>query len=289
MRGEEPAELADGRAQREQLGVVGVHAGGVGEPGRQADGPLGHRGAHDLLHRHDVVGARRHVLPPADQRPDHAVRDQVGRVAGDAPTLETTVEPVEVLPDGAPGEVEVRRIGVPAGDLLAEHGQRVVVDRRVGQAVLAQQLGRHPLADLGQVVGLQQDLQVGVGVHVDETGCEHEAVGVEHAVGGRRGAARGQDRGDPRAVDEHVGAVAGALRPVDDGGGADERGHGTLFLRSRCGRGRRRRDPAPPARRPPGSPATCRRPCRGGTGPAGRRGRRPVRCRGAGAGTRAGR
>ena len=136
------------------------------------------------------------------------------------------VEPVEVLPDGAPGEVEVLRVAVPAGDLPAEHGQRVVVDRRVGQAVLAEHLGRHPLADLGQVVGLQQDLQVGVGVHVDEAGREHEAVGVEHAGGGRRGAARRQDCGDPRAVDEHVGAVPGALRPVDDGGGPDERGHG---------------------------------------------------------------
>ena len=48
------------------------------------------------------------------------------------------------------------------------------------------------LADLGEVVGLQQDLQVGVGVHVDETGREHEAVGVDHPVGGRRGAARGR-------------------------------------------------------------------------------------------------
>jgi hypothetical protein len=148
------------------------------------------------------------------------VRDEVRRIAGDAP-----VEAVEVLPHRAPGEVEALRVGVPAGDLLAEHRQRLVVDRCVRQAVLAQQLGRHALADLGQVVGRQQDLQVRVRVHVDEPGREHQPVGVEHAVDSRRRAARRQDRGDPRAVDEHVGGVARALRPVDDGGGANERGH----------------------------------------------------------------
>ena len=60
----------------------------------------------------DLRRGGRDVVPPDDQRPDDPVRDQVGGVGGDA-----LVQAVEVLPDGAPGEVEIGRIGVPAGDL----------------------------------------------------------------------------------------------------------------------------------------------------------------------------
>ena len=86
-----------------------------------------------------------------------------------------------------------------------------VVDRRVGQAVLAEHLQRHALGHLRQVVGLGQDLEVGVRVHVDEPGREHQPAGVDHAVTAQAGA----DLGDPSVVDAHVGAVAGRAGAVD--------------------------------------------------------------------------
>ena len=85
-----------------------------------------------------------------------------------------SIEPVEVLRDGAPGEV--KSVGLPFQPAIwpADHGQRGVVDRRVGESVLAEHLGGDALADLREVAGVGEQAQVGVRVHVDESRGEHD-------------------------------------------------------------------------------------------------------------------
>ncbi len=51
------------------------------------------------------------------------------------------------------------------------------------------------------MVAVEQQRQVGVRVHVDEPGREHQPAGVDHAVGGRVAAPESPIGGDPVAVD----------------------------------------------------------------------------------------
>jgi hypothetical protein len=94
------------------------------------------------------------------------------------------------------------------------------------------------------VVGVEQDLQVGVGVHVDEAGRDDQAGGVDRSRGRRIGDQVGAvtDPGDPRAADRDVGAVARFAGAVDDGAAGQDQigwarggGHGVLQV----GAGRR--------------------------------------------------
>ncbi|MGX1118375.1 hypothetical protein RKD37_003738 [Streptomyces ambofaciens] len=208
-------------AQLGQLGVLGVHAGRVRQPRRHADRALLHALGDQAPH---VLQLRLSGLPvvPADGEGAHrALRDQVGRVDRDAP-----VQPVQVLADRPPVEVDVVARAVPPGDRAAHLAEGAVVDRRVRQPVLADDLQGDALRGLGAVVGVPQQCQVAVGVHVDEAGGEDQALGVQLAAclgalaaGGRRLL---DDRDDPAAVDHDVGAVGVGAGAVHDVGVPDD-------------------------------------------------------------------
>ncbi len=275
VRRHHPAEFGE-------FGVLGVHAGGVGEPGRHADRALFHALGDQLPHPVQLLGCRLAVLPADGEHPDRALRDQVGRVDRDAATVETVVEAVQVLAHGPPVEVDVVAVAVPPGDRPAHLGQRAVVDGGVRQAVLADDFEGHPLCGLGAVVRVAEQRQVAVGVHVDEAGGEDQPLRVQlpprlRALTARR---RGllHDRDDPPAVDHDIGAVRGRAGAVHDvrvpdhqlfhampptGSGRASTGISGAARRT-CGCSRR------PSRRPPppGSTATCRRTCTGGTAPS---------------------
>ncbi|MGX1492289.1 hypothetical protein RKD41_004548 [Streptomyces tendae] len=212
--GDDPAQLG-------QLGVPRVHARCVRQPRRQADRALlqalGDQGAHP------VQLGRGHlpVLPADYERPDRALRHQVRGVHRDAP-----VEAVQVLADRPPVEVDVVARAVPAGDRAPHLAQRAVVDGRVRQPVLAQHLQGDALGGLGAVVGVPQQRQIAVRVHVDEAGGEDQPLRVQLAARlGPLAAGRGgllDDRHDPAAVHDHVGAVGRTAAAVDDVGVPDD-------------------------------------------------------------------
>ena len=65
-----------------------------------------------------------------------------------------------------------------------------------------------------------EELEVGVGVHVDEPGADHEAVGVDHSR--RRLPGQTADRRDPVARDPDVRLEPRVAGAVDDAAAANE-------------------------------------------------------------------
>ncbi|GAA3086955.1 hypothetical protein GCM10020254_34280 [Streptomyces goshikiensis] len=92
----------------------------------------------------------------------------------------------------------------------------------VREAVLAEDFEGHALRGLGAVVGVAQQREVAVGVHVDEPGRQGEPVGVQGAPAARADAA---DPGDAARVDGDVRGVGGPARAVHDAGPADDQVH----------------------------------------------------------------
>ncbi len=239
VRPEEAAVSGDHFAQCDQLGGVGVHAGRVAQARRQAHRARFEAVRHERAHGLELGRGGRAVVPAHGEHPDGAVGDEVGGVRRGP-----LVDPVEVLADRAPGEVHVVRAAVPGGDGLPHLRRGRLVDRRVAEPVLSEHLQGAALAELGEVVVVGQDRQLGVGVHVDEAGRAHQAARVDAPPPVQAVA----DGGDAAALDGDVGAEPVGAGAVDDLGAADDEvrlGHAWPFVRVRSVR------PRSPARRSP--------------------------------------
>ena len=118
-------------------------------------------------------------------------------------TAVVPLEAREVLGDAPPAVVEVGLGPVPARELCAQQRHRRVVDRREREPVLTDDLERDALVHLAGVVGVGEQLHVGVRVHVDEPGRQREPVAVERAA---RGLVDGADRDDAAVAHADVGA-----------------------------------------------------------------------------------
>ena len=189
--------------------MSGVHPGDVGEAAGHADRALRQAVGEESAHRGELVRSGRAIVVTDRQHPQRTLRDQVRGVDRAAP-----VDAVEVAADGTPVPVEPVRIAVPAGELPAQYGERRVVHRRVAQTVLAENLQRHALRGLRQMFGIGEHREVGVGVHVDEAGREHQPGGVDDPTGGRWPRPRA-DRRDPAAGNRDVGADPRCAGAVD--------------------------------------------------------------------------
>ena len=111
----------------------------------------------------------------AGREPDRVVPDEPGEVGG----VPDVREEVEVLAERRPGDhrpVEAERVQPPAHVLA-----RVVRDRRVAPAAVADDLGRHALADRALGRRVREQREVAVAVRVDEAGADDLAGGVDHA------------------------------------------------------------------------------------------------------------
>ena len=138
---------------------------------------------------------------------DGGVGDEMEHVAGGV-----AVKQGQKVGDAAPADV--RRLAVDRRQVDQELLQGSGCGWRIGQAVHAQGLGGHALADLGLVVRVGEQLEVGMGVHVDEAGANHVAAGVDGAAGiDRRRIAR--DDLDRVAGDGNTGPIAGGAGAVD--------------------------------------------------------------------------
>jgi hypothetical protein len=89
------------------------------------------------------------------------------------------------------------------------------MERRVGAAVDADDLGRDALPDLGLVPGLGEDDQAGMGVHVDEAGADDPPRRVERAVG-LDAVAGAPEQPHPLSLDPDRAVVARVAGTVDD-------------------------------------------------------------------------
>ena len=105
--------------------------------------------------------------------------------------------------------------------------RRDLVRRGVGESVLAEHLAGDALAHLGEMIMVDQDLQVRVGVQVDEARRQHASVGPDRPPGRASPTDRG-DRDDPVAGDRHVGGASRSPGAVDDESVGDQQigGHG---------------------------------------------------------------
>ena len=122
------------------------------------------------------------------------------------------IEEREEVGDAAPSHIwgiAVDRREVDQ-ELLQSPGRR----RSIGQAVHSQGLGGYALADLGLMVGVGEQLQVGMRVHIDEARADHVAAGVDGAAGVDRRRAAGYDL-DGVARDGNAGPIAGGPGAID--------------------------------------------------------------------------
>lgn len=195
----------DDGAERLELRGVGVHAGGVGEPARHADGAGGERVGEDAAHAVELGCGGGPVGGAHREQAQVALRHQVRHVRAQR----RRVERREIAGGVAPGERLVGEVAVPAGDLPPHQSQRGVVDRGVADAVLPEHLRGHTLAELRELGGVVEHGEVRVGVHVDEAGREGEP---------RWSSSRGAEYRDHALADHlDIGCVARSTRAVDDG------------------------------------------------------------------------
>ena len=209
--------LPRGQRLRDELvdrdAVLGVHhdqGAGLGGPGHGAqDLPVGRVEHARVGHEHLEAG---HARPDAGL---HLLQRGVVDVGDDH---------VEAVVDGA---VAVRLL-VP----LVQRGQQrgaLGLDREVHDRGGAAP-GRGPGAGLEGVHREgAAERHLHVGVHVDAAGQDVQPGGVDNLAGGRgpghRGlAARGRERADPLALDQHV--RRGGTRRRHHGAALDERAHG---------------------------------------------------------------
>ena len=190
-----------------QLVGIAVRAGRVGQTGGESERPVPHALAGEIAHgvQFGVGGQARRPTHggDADGRMGYEVEHIAGGVA---------VEESEEVGDAAP--TYVRRSAVDRRQVNEELLQGAGSGGRIGKAVHAQGLGSHTLADFGLVVWIGEQLQVGMGMHVDEAGADDVATGVDGAAGihGRRVAA---DDMNGVAGDGNAGAVTGGSGAVD--------------------------------------------------------------------------
>ena len=209
---DEPAASRDPLHERALL----IGAGGTGrwilEAEREPDRALVHGPIEVRDHRGDLVRTGGPLLEADDRRPDRSVAHEEGAVRGVSGS-----DSIEVLPDRAPVDGHG---GLPRRRALGDAPGVAVGDRRVRLAAVADDLGRHALAE-GRAGGrLLEQREVGVGVDVDDAGADDRTAGVDDDV--RRRARRGRQDLQAVADDADVARMRWSARAVDDRPARDE-------------------------------------------------------------------
>ena len=139
---------------------------------------------------------------------------EIGRIDGDP-----VVESPEVLGNRAPSPVEPSRIVVPTRKLRTETREGQIVHGGVAQPVLAQDLGRDSLEQARRVLGSDQELQVGMRMHVDEARADDATAGRDRLLPLCR--AGFSERDDAATVDDHIRREQRGAGPVGDHAAGD--------------------------------------------------------------------
>lgn len=184
----------------------------VFEAGGEADGAgietfLGEEG-----HALDVV-ERRQARRPAHHRPaDIAVPDHRGDVDAEI----AFPEPIEILGEAAPRHVHAR--GDVADQLVAGH---LVAERRARRAALPHDFERDALMHLAVGRAVDQQREIGMGVDVDETRRDREALGIDPRLRDR--AVQCADLRHHAIANADIAGVRRPTRAVDDVAVRDDR------------------------------------------------------------------
>ena len=189
-----------------QLVGVAVGAGGVGEAGGESESAVAHPLAGQLPHRVQLGGGGQPGRPAHGGHPDGGVRHEVQDIAGGV-----AVKQGQKIGHAAPAGVGRRAVdGRQIGQQLFQAPGR---GGGVGQAVHPQRFGGDALPDFRFVGRLGEQLQVGMGVHINEAGADDIPAGVHGAGGGHAGHIAGDD---PQAVagHGHAAPVAGRASAV---------------------------------------------------------------------------
>ena len=99
-----PPVLLDCPADRRQFAGVAVGPRRVGQPGREAEGPVAHPLYGQFLHPLQLRRSWQPGVPPHCLHPDRRVGHEVDHVAGNPP-----VQQVQELGDAAPADIRRRR------------------------------------------------------------------------------------------------------------------------------------------------------------------------------------
>ena len=199
----------------------------------QAAAACGHRG-----HRLDLVRRRvvaRPIFKPGGQADRAVVKSlfsQPTHFSQTALTRRTTqramahkgrhidrrarlLQAIQVVAEAAPVQCNAR---LQMAKNLAGVGPRA--HGRGAEAALADDLGRHALADLAVGAAVHQQGEIGVGVDVDEAGRDHQAAGIQALRG--RGALQIADGHDAVTHDAQVAGKGVAAAAVDDVAAVDQ-------------------------------------------------------------------
>ena len=129
------------------------------------------------------------------------------------------IDAVEEILHRPPGHLS--RDAVPARDLRGDDRRGVVVERRITETVLTENLGRHSLKDLRVVGRPLQHSQLAVRVHVDEPRSQDQTAcaDLDRVVRQLEDTlvAVADHRHDARSLDGHIGEESVSPRAVDDG------------------------------------------------------------------------
>ena len=195
-------------AEFHQFVIAGKHAGCVSQSCRQADCPFAHTLVDDHLHAPHLGGGRLAILHAHDSQAHCTLRGE-GRHIDDR----ATVEEIQVVGQGGPVAVEIRQ-PIPGGQLFGQDFPRLRCDRRQSQPVMSDHIGGHALIELALVSGIDQRLQIGMRVHVDETRADDTTIGLDGLL--RGGAGQMPNRHDLIAIDSDIRPKPGRSRAVND-------------------------------------------------------------------------
>ena len=212
--------LADDLVQPHEL-VGGRHAPGIElKPGREAERACVHGLADEGLHRAQLRLGRLRA-EDAGRVANGVVADEPGEVL----RVAVAREPREMVGEARPLDRPVVRERAHAA---FDEVPRRIGDRRVRPAAVADDLGRHSLANRALGLRVREDRPVTVAVRIDEAGADDAAGRLDDAVGAA--AVHGADVRDPAVLDRDVAAERRAAASVHDPAVANQEVRRHYFL-----------------------------------------------------------
>jgi hypothetical protein len=148
------------------------------------------------------------------------VGNEIALVESDAVGFECT----QVAVGGLVVPAKLVAVAVEPGKILAPRRDVFLRQRRHGDAILAEQLGGHALANLGLDVGIDHHFQVGMAVRVDEAWSHDHSPGIDHTIE-PAGVLHLADRRDQFVLNHNAGRKARLPRAIDDPAVLNQRSH----------------------------------------------------------------
>src|SRR5262245_13184012 len=207
MSDEDPVEIRNYPAEIDELSGIRITTGGIDQTGGKTERPLAHRLADRILHIGNFSRLRTAVFHSHGLQPHGAMRNQVSAVKRRTSPFDR-------------GKVLFHRFPVPFAAEIAQQTCQLPCylrtvrrsNRRHGYSVLPQHFQRDSLPHFHRKLRFRKHPKIGVTMGVDEPRGDDQS----RAVDLLPAVQRLPNRGDPVAVDRHIGEESRATGPVDD-------------------------------------------------------------------------